>query len=323
MHGAVVLDLVPGVARDAGPAPAPLRLLARGRDGRQPNADLLAALGRTVELTKGPLGFGEPGPGLKARPAAAAAELAGMASSAGDGLHAAFLGRGVDAATLEWGVGAGAATPAQALQVLQVLEGVVRSLSNIEERLHHASAIYWLVGPRHIVPGAVLFAAAGMLLGALGLEAFGGGAVGTDGRGLCGRLAVHAVCQAAAAIAAAWPANRVLQVLEAGVLAGVAALWALVLAPRSSGACRRGSPTVDPEAGLMLLALVPTALLNPSLVILAVPGLLWTRHASLSACPIPAAVTAWACLQLDAPPALAALAACQAAMAGTRLVDRR
>lgn len=61
-----------------------------------------------------------------------------------------------------------------ALQLGQMLEGSVRSLSNLLERLHHSSAFYIMLSPERFVGAAVYMPPVGVLLGGLLLCAAAG-----------------------------------------------------------------------------------------------------------------------------------------------------
>lgn len=82
------------------------------------------------------------------------------------GLHTVFLSHGIESLTLQWPKGSSSAVG----QLLTVLETSVRSLSNMEERLHHATTLYWPVANGSIVSVAVLYAIALFSLVGLALE---------------------------------------------------------------------------------------------------------------------------------------------------------
>ncbi|KAL4423490.1 hypothetical protein ABPG77_003623 [Micractinium sp. CCAP 211/92] len=117
-----------------------------------------------------------------------AAELATLTAFAGQlasgrptGAHAPFLGMQVDAATLTLHLSAlpeappassdgGSAQPpspqlqAAAASVLAAVEMVLRTLNNLQERLHHSTALYALLSPDRFVSIAAYLAPPGCLL---------------------------------------------------------------------------------------------------------------------------------------------------------------
>lgn len=142
-------------------------------------------------LQRGAAGLGAAAAALGLAPAEAAqgyaAELqtlaafsAQLASWSGSGAHAAFLAHQVDAATLTLRLaaaaeaspgGTGGAAQAQlqagAYATLAAAEMCLRTFSNLQERLHHSTALYVLVSPdrfasiaTYLAPPACLLAAA-------------------------------------------------------------------------------------------------------------------------------------------------------------------
>lgn len=65
-----------------------------------------------------------------------------------DGGHAEILERGIDALTLKLDVSSDSTSVKGALQIT---EGVVRTLNNLQEKLHHATGLYALSGPYGLV----------------------------------------------------------------------------------------------------------------------------------------------------------------------------
>ncbi|GAB4818053.1 hypothetical protein N2152v2_005099 [Parachlorella kessleri] len=104
----------------------------------------------------------------------AVAFTAQQAAGGASGPHAAFLDEGIDAVTLS--VGAPDAAPAGReddaiiMACLAGLEGLARTLSNLEERLHHASQLYLLTSPTRVVPLVACLVAPACLLAALLLQ---------------------------------------------------------------------------------------------------------------------------------------------------------
>ena len=93
-------------------------------------------------------------------------------------MHGAFLDAAVDAATVAAVRASGVSQPAlrredAALRLGHMLEGSVRSLSNLLERLHHSSAFYVMLSPGLFVGAAVYMLPSGLVLGALLLCASG------------------------------------------------------------------------------------------------------------------------------------------------------
>ena len=146
LTGALVLE----------PGEGPLELRVKGARGELPNLDVVS-LSRTLAG-----GLLEPRLDHAGMLRAAARFLARGA----DGAHAAFLGAGVECATLGGGGG-------DALQLGRLVEGHLRSWSNLLERLHHSSAFYILLTPGQLLsppaylPAAALLCVAGPLLQAL------------------------------------------------------------------------------------------------------------------------------------------------------------
>lgn len=115
-----------------------------------------------------------------------------QASGRATGAHAAFLARQIDAATLtlrlhgaaeqpasRQGSGRGTVTPqvhAAASAALTAAEMVLRTFNNLEERLHHSTALYALLSPSRFVPvGAYLAPPGCLLLAALAQVGWSGG----------------------------------------------------------------------------------------------------------------------------------------------------
>lgn len=107
-----------------------------------------------------------------------------QASGRATGAHAAFLARQIDAATLtlrlhaaaeqpagRQGSGRGSTSPqihAAASAALTAAEMVLRTFNNLEERLHHSTALYVLLSPSRFAPiGAYLAPPGSLLLAAL------------------------------------------------------------------------------------------------------------------------------------------------------------
>ena len=107
-----------------------------------------------------------------------------QASGRPTGAHAAFLARQIDAATLtlrlhaaaeqpagRQGSGRGSTSPqvhAAASAALTAAEMVLRTFNNLEERLHHSTALYVLLSPSRFAPiGAYLAPPGSLLLAAL------------------------------------------------------------------------------------------------------------------------------------------------------------
>jgi len=93
-------------------------------------------------------------------------------------VHGAFLDAAVDAATILAVRAPGGAQPAlrhedAALRLGQMLEGSVRSLSNLLERLHHSSAFYVMLSPERFLGAAVYMLPGGLMSAALLLSASG------------------------------------------------------------------------------------------------------------------------------------------------------
>jgi hypothetical protein len=134
-------------------------------------------------------------PAAAARYASELQTLAGFAaqqaSGRGDGGHAPFLARQVDGATLALRLPAAAArgplpgspkaqqrAAAAATAALTATEMVLRTFNNLEERLHHSTALYALVAPSRFVsvgaylapPGAALLAALAQASPGVGLQ---------------------------------------------------------------------------------------------------------------------------------------------------------
>lgn len=102
-----------------------------------------------------------------------------LASGAATGGHAAFLAHQVDAATLtlrlaataehqsaEAAVAAAPQLQAAVYSTLAVLEMVLRTFNNLQERLHHSTALYVLVSPDRFVSIAAYLAPPACLLAA-------------------------------------------------------------------------------------------------------------------------------------------------------------
>lgn len=87
-----------------------------------------------------------------------------------DGGHALLLERSIDALTVEFTSTRKAASKTFSSEiegmksVLQVCEGMVRALNNLQERLHHSTALYALAGPVSVIDIAVYMACPGLLL---------------------------------------------------------------------------------------------------------------------------------------------------------------
>lgn len=172
-----------------------------------------APLPAWVEQAAGAVGASAAAAGLTTASGARryAAELATLsafsaqlASGRPTGPHAPFLGMQVDAATLTLqlsalpgeppsGSGSGGAAPqpspqlqAAAASVLAATEMVLRTLNNLQERLHHSTALYALLSPDRFVSIAAYLAPPGcLLLAALAQVGRLGLGLGRCGNGGC------------------------------------------------------------------------------------------------------------------------------------------
>ena len=201
----MALDVEPAGAEVAwGTAPAPPRISVHGWAGQLPNLDMYWIAKHSWDLQAAPpmaLVGGQPdwspgaarlaawlgalmGGGSGHAAAAAryseqllhvAAFAAQQAGGAAAGPHAPFLAAGADAVTLALTAGAaGSAAGNQTLAAcLAFVEGLARTLGNLEERLHHATPLYLLAGPSRAVGLGAYLALPGVLLAAALLQARG------------------------------------------------------------------------------------------------------------------------------------------------------
>uniref|UniRef100_A0A1D1ZQ10 Glycosylphosphatidylinositol anchor attachment 1 protein n=1 Tax=Auxenochlorella protothecoides TaxID=3075 RepID=A0A1D1ZQ10_AUXPR len=316
LHGAAVFSLAS--VQDSTPAVLGMRL--HGRSGRLPNADLAATLSRVAELTPGPARFDRAGIFTWAVLEPTLRSFLATAAGAGDGLHAVFLEAGTDAATLDWPLPEPSDRGAMR-QALRSMEGSLRALSNLEERLHHASSMYWPAGGRHVVDGAALLAAGIACLVALALELGHSedadpnpsshtvvGLPSLAALSLRHALSVHLACHLGAAGALCLPRLSAERIGEAGVLAVAAAAWVLA-AGEAAGAPPGPIPLPKLTAGLCLVFGPALLLLNAPLLILMTCGCLWTLRAPSPLAPLPLALAVPLCLAWDCAPTLVFLSA--------------
>jgi hypothetical protein len=229
-----------------------------------------------------------------------------------------------------------------ALRLGQMLEGSVRSLSNLLERLHHSTAFYIMLSPGRFLGAAVYMPPCGLMLAALllcasGCAIRGGGAHWPDPPSAAEWT--HAAVVAVGAFSASQAAGALLlhaalPMRDAGV-AGASALCAAWLAAamllcwagmRAPLAVLPGAPPLRKGAWLALKALMlaaVTLLLAQATIAntgLAVPCAALLAPACLAARPAPPGVALslagrvaraarWGLLVAASPPVLAMLAA--------------
>lgn len=259
MQQALALELPHGVDVRAA------ELAVHGWQGLLPNADLYYQIKRNLDIHTGlPVRLAA-APSLPAWLRRGAAALAAMlpgfddakgdryvselATAAGfglqlaagepDGAHGAFLELGVDAATLRLVGGKShreahaAGVDAAAAHALTAVELALRTCNNLQERLHHSTALYLLLSPDRMITIAVYLAPPGLLLAA---------ALG------------QVLLEARRATAAAWrPAWLCLAAIHAAALISALA-WHSVVRRPSAGGVDSGPPLAQTAAGTVVAA---------------------------------------------------------------------
>ena len=160
------------VALDSGTADqAEWQLEPGGIWSRLPNLDLPATVALCIEQSGGPVGLGNSGARFQGSQLYEAwtslGRLAGVLAVPGE--QGAFLSRGIESLTLRWPASSLGRDAQRTRQVLNVLESAIRALSNAEERLHHATTLYWPGSNGRVIDMGILYAAAAFALAALGL----------------------------------------------------------------------------------------------------------------------------------------------------------
>ncbi len=261
-------------------------------------------------------------------------------------MHGAFLDAAVESATVAAvrsplsGARAAVAGDDAALRLGTHLEGCLRALSNVLERLHHSSAFYILLSPGRFLGAAAYMPPGGLLLGALLLSAGAGAARGAGAhwpdapgaREWAHAGAVAAAVHGAGAAAQALLLRAALPARAAAPAAPLLAAWACVTAALCCAGLRaaawllrdarplRDGPWLPLKAlalAAIVLALSQALILSPALGLpcaaLLVPACLAARPAppggAQGAHARSARAARWLLLLAASPPVVLALAA--------------
>lgn len=193
----------------AAPGATEARLGVHGRGGQLPNMDMVSLTKRTIDMfTKLNVGLDVGGAPANRITGAAVEWQEGLhtalafavkaASGRATGAHAALLLRSIDAVTVSLTDAPGRFPAAELIQsaaehtagqALTIAEMVMVACNNLQERLHHSSALYVLASAEHFVGIGVYIVPPALLLAALLLRfadvlhaaRFGGPVIGWSG----------------------------------------------------------------------------------------------------------------------------------------------
>lgn len=151
-----------------------------GWNGQVPNFDMFLVARRSIELFAPKLAVWSERKGSRGKETELSRYYSSVVSLArfvgkhafglSDGGHALLLERSIDALTVEFtstrkGASKTFSSEIEGIKsILQTCEGMIRALNNLQERLHHSTALYALAGPASVIDIGVYMVCPGLLL---------------------------------------------------------------------------------------------------------------------------------------------------------------
>mmetsp|Transcript_10099 Transcript_10099/g.19899 ORF Transcript_10099/g.19899 Transcript_10099/m.19899 type:complete len:546 (+) Transcript_10099:152-1789(+) len=159
-----------------------------GWNGQVPNFDMFLVARRSIELFAPKLAVWSEKKGSRGKETEMSRYYSSVVSLArfvgkhafglSDGGHALLLERSIDALTVEFTSSRKAASKKFSSEIegmksmLQTCEGMIRALNNLQERLHHSTALYALAGPVSVIDIGVYMVCPGLLFIAQCLKSY-------------------------------------------------------------------------------------------------------------------------------------------------------